>query len=292
MAIETISAIIDGISGDSVTRELIARRAVDQSVLNQLAPGRRLTSPVVRGAWAGEAEALAVDEGNTKTVTSGLMNTVSYQTKAIAIAVPVSNLVYESEDDLVQGLISQLTAGVARGIDRTILRNTESVFTTGVTQAAISAGNVITVASGSAFSYQNISDMFGLVEADGYSPNGVIVREAAKGQLRMSETDSGMRYFVAASQAEPATIFGAPAGFVKSNGTLPVLPATGAASETIMVAGDWGQVHWGYFGDVQIKANPYAQDYFLKNQTLVLVEMYVGFGILDANAFAVLRESA
>lgn len=292
MALETVAALISGINGDNQTRELIARQAVDRSVLNQLAPGIRLTSNVVRGAYAGEVEAYAVAEGANKTVASGLMNTVSYQTQAIAIAIPVSNMLYQSEDDMVEGLIAQLTAGVARGIDRTILRNTESVFTTGVTQAAIAAGNVKTVASGSAFTYADVSDTFALVETDGYSPNGVIVREAAKGQLRLSETTSGYRYFVPASAAEPATIFGAPAGFVKSAGSDSVLPATASGSETIMVVGDWGQVHWGYYGDVQIKVNPYAQDYFLSNRTLVLVEMYVGFGILDANAFAVLREAA
>lgn len=286
MSNESVVSLINAIAGQNETRELVARRSVDQSVLQQLAPGRRLTSPVVRGAWAGETEAVGVEEGATKTVTSGLMNVVNYQTKAIAIAVPVSNLLYESQEDMVEGLIAQLTAGIARGIDRTILRNTESLFTNGVTQAAIAAGNVVTVASGVAFTYEDISDLFAAVEADGYGVNGVIFRESAKGRLRMSETDTGYRYFVPAMNAQPAMIFDAPVGFVKANGSLPVLPTSG---DTIAVAGDWSQLHWGYYGDVQIKVNPYAQDYFLKNQTLVLVEMYVGFGILDANAFAVLQ---
>lgn len=289
MAYETITAMIDGIAGQNETRDLILRQAMDRSVLQVIAPGRRLTSPVVRGAFAGEVEAYAVAEGATKTTASGLMNTVSYSVKPIAIIVPVSNLVYEGETDVARGLIDQMTAGIARGIDRTILRDTESVFGYSVIGKATTASNVVT-ASGTTITYTNVSDTFAMVEADGFSVTGAIAREADKGAFRLAQTTNGDRWFVPADRSEPANLFGVPAGFVKSAGTLPVLPATAAGSETALVVGDWSQVHWGIYGDIQIKADPYTL--MDKNQTRVLVELYLGFAVLNGNAFAILKEQA
>lgn len=290
MAVETVAAIISGLTGEDETRRLIAAQALDRSQVDALRPAIRLTSPVVRGAYAGEVEAYAVSEGATKTLASGLMNTVNYQVQAIAIAIPISNLVFESQEDLRRNVIDQLTAGIARGIDRTILRDTESVFGYSVTGKATTASNTKAAASATAITYAEMSDTFGLVEADGYSVNGVIAREGNKGAFRLSETTGGNRFWVPANASEPASVFGAPTYFVKSSGTHPVLPQSATTGETMAVVGDWSQLHWGMYGDVQIKVNPWAQDYFLKNQTLVLAEVYMGFAVLSGNAFALLVE--
>lgn len=292
MALETITALIAGIAGEDETRRLIAAQALDRSQVDMLKPAVRLTSPVVRGAYAGEVEAYAVSEGGTKTVASGISNTVSYAVKPIAIAIPLSNLVYESQEDLRRSVIDQLTAGLARGIDRTILRDTESVFGYSVFAAASGVSNIVTAASATAITYTEMSNVLQTVEADGFSPTGIIAREGNKGAFRLAETTGGVRFWTPATAAEPDNVFGLPTGFVKSTGSLPVMPQTSTGAEVMVVCGDWNQLHWGMYGDVQIKVNPYAENYFLTNRTLVLAEVYMGFAILNNNAFALLSEPA
>lgn len=291
-SLETVTALIAGINGDNVTRQLIVAQALDRSAVDALRPAIRLNSPVARGVYAGEVEAYAVAENGAKTVVSGISNAVTLQTQAIAIAIPISNMLYQSETDLRDNIVAQLTAGLARGIDRTILRDSEGVFGDSVIAAASGVSNKVTAASATAITYTEMSNTFQTVEADGYGPNGVIAREGNKGAFRLAETTAGNRFWVPATQAEPDNVFGAPTYFVKSNGSLPVLPQTGTGAEVMVVVGDWSQLVWGIYGDVQIKVNPYAQDYFLKNQTLVLAEVYMGFKVLTGNAFALLSEPA
>lgn len=291
-SVETVTALIAGISGSDETRRMIVAQALDRSQIDALRPGQRFTSPVVRGVWAGEVEALAVTEGGTKTVASGISNPVSFQTYAVAISIPISNLLEQSQDDLQKSITDQMIAGLARGIDRSILRNTEGVFASSVVAAASGVSNIVVAASPTAITYAEMNSLFGTVEGDGHSVNGVIVREANKGALRLAETTAGNRYFVPADRDTPASIFGAPVGFVKSTGSLPVLPATGTGAEVMAVAGDWTQLVWGMYGDMQIKVNPWAESYFLTNRTLVMAEVYIGFAILNPDAFALLTEPA
>lgn len=287
MALETVTAIIAGISGNDETRRLIAAQALDKSQIDRLKPAVRLTSPVVRGAFASEIEAYAVAEGSTKTLASGVSNAVNYQVQAIAIMIPVSNLLFTSQDDLKDAIVGQLIAGLARGIDRTILRDSESVFGYSVTGAASAASNTTAAASATAITYAEMSTAFGLVEADGYSPSGVVVREGNKAALRTQETTAGSKFWSPADN----TVFGVPTVYVKSNGSLPVLPQSGTTGEVMAVVGDWDAgLHWGMYGDFTIDANPWAYDYFSTNQVLVRAEVFMGFAILNNNAFGTLLE--
>ncbi len=287
MSLETVAALITGIVGNDETRRLIAAQALDKSQIDVLKPAVRLTSPVVRGAFASEVEAYAVAEGAAKTLTSGAMNAVNYQTRAIAIMIPVSDLLYTSESDLTEALIGQLVSGLARGIDRTILRDTESVFGYSVTGAAVAASNTTAAASNVAITYAEMSAALGLVEADGFSPTGVVVREGNKAALRAQETTAGSKFWDAAGN----TIFGVPSVYVKSNGSLPVLPQTASTAEVMAVVGDWDAgLHWGIYGDFNVVVNPWATGYFENNKVLVRAEVYMGFAILNNNAFATLLE--
>lgn len=288
MAQETVLALLAGITGDNATRRLILARALDVSQIDRLKPAARLTSPVVRGTWASRVEAYAVQEGGTKTVTSGNGNTLEYVTKAVAINVPVSLALSRSEKDFEQALIDQMVAGLARGIDRSILRNSEGVFSTSVIAAAAAASNTSNAASGTAITYAEMSTVFGLVEADGYTPDGVIVRDDLKGALRVSETTGGNRFFVPSAQAEADTIFGQTVGYART-GTNPKVMETGAG-KAMVVVGDWSQLDWGIYGDFEVETNPFAETYWLSNRALIRAEVWMGFGILDNSAFATLLQ--
>lgn len=287
MSLERVSAIISGIAGNDETRRLILAQALDSSQIDALKPAVRLTSPVVRGAFAGRVEAYAVAEGSTKTTASGIMNAVSYQTQAIAIMLPVSYLLYQSEEDLQGAIVSQLVSGLARGIDRTILRDSETVFGYSVTGAASAASNTKSAASATAITYAEMSDTFALVEADGFDVTGVVTRKSTESAYRIQETTPGSKFW----NATDNTVFGRPNVFVSTYGSLPVLASTVASGEVMAVVGDWEQgLHWGIYGDFDVTPNPWSETHFKKNEVLVRAEVYMGFAILNNNAFATLLE--
>lgn len=289
MAQETVLALLNGITGDNATRRLILANALDVSQIDKIKPAARLTSPVVRGLFPSRVEAYATLEGAAKTVTSGNANTMQYTVQAISIVVPVSVALDRSEKDFKDSLVSQMVAGLARGIDRNIIRNSEGVYASSLVAAAAAASNTGNAASGTAITYAEMSSTFGLVEADGYTPTGAVVRNDLKGALRASETTGGNRFFVPSDRAEADTIFGVPVGYANTAVT-PKVMETGAGKAMVIV-GDFDQgLDWGIYGDFDVTVNPFAEEYFLTNRVLIRAEVYMGFAILNNSAFATLLQ--
>lgn len=286
---ETVIALLNGITGESATRRLILAQALETSQVDKLKPAARLTSPVVRGLFPSRIEAYATVEGGAKTVTSGNSNTLQYTAQPISILVPVSVALDRSEKDFEASLIAQMVAGLARGIDRNILRNSEGVFSSSVIAAAAAASNTGNAASGTAITYAEMSSTFGLVEADGFTPTGAMVRNDLKGALRASETTGGNRFFVPSDRSEADSIFGVPVGYANT-AVSPKVMETGAG-KAMVVVGDWDQgLDWGIYGDFDVQVNPWAYDYFTTNRVLIRAEVYMGFGILNNAAFATLLQ--
>lgn len=289
MAQETVLALLNGITGDNATRRLILAQALDVSQIDKIKPAARLTSPVVRGLFPSRVEAYATQEGATKTVTSGNGNALQYTVQAIAINVPVSVALDRSEKDFKDSLVSQMVAGLARGIDRNIIRNSEGVYASSLVAAAAAASNTGNAASGTAITFAEMSSTFGLVEADGYTPTGVVVRNDLKGALRASETTGGNRFFVSSDRSEADSIFGVPVGYANT-AVDPKVMETGAGKAMVIV-GDFDQgLDWGIYGDFSVEVNPYAEAYWLSNRVLIRAEVYMGFAILNNAAWATLLQ--
>lgn len=288
MSQETVINLLAGITGDSATRRLILAQALDVSQVDKLKPAARLTSPVVRGLFPSRIEAYASLEGAAKTVTSGNANTLQYTAQSISILVPISVALDRSEKDFENAIIDQMVAGLARGIDRNILRNSESVYAGSVIASATAASNTGNAASGTAITYAEMSSTFALVEADGFTPTGVMTRNDLKGALRASETTGGNRFFVPSDRSEADTIFGVPVGYANTAVT-PKVMETGTG-KAMVVVGDWSQLDWGIYGDFAVDVNPWATEYFTTNRVLIRAEVYMGFGILNNSAFALLLQ--
>lgn len=290
MALDTVTALINGLNGDDATRRLIQEYSIAKSAVASIKAPARLTSPVVRGVNPGRQTAYAVAEGGTKTIASGVLSTVSYQVFPVALIIPVSNVLYRTAQETQQAVIATLSDAIGAGIDNEIINNPNSVFTTGLVAAAATAGNNNT--SG-AYLYNDLSSTFGDVESTYYSVDGVIARRSEMGALRLA-VPSGQSMFTPlfspANGDAPASIFGAQVAFVDSR----VLPTTGAGSEIRYVVGDFSQLDWGIYGDLQIEAfdsgTAGVWNAITQNVTLVRAEVLMGFAVVNNAAFATLAE--
>lgn len=291
MALDTVASLINGINGDSITRELIMANATKQSQVARIKAPTRLTSSTGRGFTGSQPVATAVNPGGTKTVVDGLLTPVTYQTKAVSLIFPIDNLLDRTESDLQEYVVSLLTSGVALGMDREVLLNPNNVYGSGagIIAKATAAGNVVTTTSDF---YTDVSNTLGMVEADGFIPNAVIMRATERAAIRNSRTTDGIPLFVPSNGDVPATLFGTPLYTVTGE----VLPTTSALGETRLVVGDWGHFSWGVFGDLTIEAftSGTAGGYnaIEQNVTIVRAEIYMGYAVANANAFAVLKEVA
>lgn len=290
MAIDTVASVIESISGDSVTLNNITEQAVFSSAIARLKEPVRSTTMVRRWVYPRDLTAHFAGEGETKTIASGVLSDGYYQLLPMSLIVPLSNSLTQTAQNLQDVVVAKMVKAISEGIDREILRNTDSKFDAGVVAAATAASNTKAAASATAITYAEMNDTFSLVNADGFEVNGVVVRGGSLGALRASETTGGNRFFVDASEQRPASIFGARTEIVTGN----VLPTTSSTGETMAVVGNWDYLDWATFGNVQIKLSEEGSagvyNAFAQNLVLVRVELWAGFKVLDNNAFAILVE--
>lgn len=287
MPLATIITAIDGLSRDQTTRNRIRDLVLQQSAIEAIRPADRLTSLTVNGLNFGNIEAHVVNPGETKFSQDAAVTPYTYQAKALAVTFPMDLGLYQSEADVQAGLAAKIAEAMAIGVDREVLRNTDGKFATSLVAAATAASNVVVATSDR---YADLSALFGKVEASGYANvNGLVLRSDVRAALRTPNAGGNVL-------VSPSDVFGVNPQYVSSR----VLPMSVAVSETMAVAGDFSQLEWGIWSDLNIKYSEDASmvvgattyNAFTQNLVLVRAEMYFGFSIVSGNAFAVLNEVA
>ncbi len=290
MAFDTVAEVINAISGDSVTLNNITEQAVFNSAIARLKAPVRSTSMVRRWVYPRDLTAHFAGEGETKTIASGVLSDGYYQLLPMSLIVPLSNSLTQEASNLQDVVVAKMVKAISEGIDREILRNTDSKFDAGVVAAAVAASNSKAAASASAITYAEMNDTFSLVNADGFEVSGVVVRAGSMGALRASESTGGNRFFVPADAQRPNEIFGARTEVVTGN----VLPTSATTGETMAVVGDWDYLDWATYGNVSIRTfeegTAGVYNALTQNLVIVRVELWAGYKVLDGNAFAVLVE--
>ena len=132
----------------------------------------------------------------------------------------------------------------------------------------------------------NINDAITLIEAAGYMANGIAMSPTMRGAIGAMTTANGWKY--------PDFNFGAvPANL--GNMTLDVNPtvaviATGGKADHAII-GDFECFRWGIAKEIPLKVIEYGDpdgqgDLQRKNEIVLRAEAYIGWAIMDANAFA------
>lgn len=296
MAIDTVASVLAGIAGDDATLRRIRDHALATSAIGRIKAPARLTSPVVRAVVpAGRLTAAAVAEGSTKTVASGIFTSMQYSVKAISIIIPISNTLYQSSTDLQESVATQLAEYIAVGVDNEIINDPNSVFGASLKASASAASNAVTE---SAYLYDDLSSVFNKVQSTYYTVNGVVARRMEIPALQkplasgVTANISVNNFYLpgAGGSSFGAQIFGVPAEFVDAR----VLDTATTTGKVRFVVGDFSQLEWGTWGDMQLAVSTEAStanyNAFTQNYTLVRAELYVGFAIINNGAFATLLE--
>lgn len=120
--------------------------------------------------------------------------------------------------------------------------------------------------------------------------SGIVLAPAARTAMANLKTDLGKTYPDFAFGNAPATLGGA---ILDVNKTL----AANSSLDRALV-GDFGAFKWGYALNIPLEVieygNPDGGSYDLKqaNEVLLRAEAFIGWGILDASAFALVKASA
>lgn len=291
MALLKVSDIVNSIKRDSQVSNIystLTSNALDLSAINRLRPADRLETPVAVGLFPGRMTGHFAAEGATKTSQDVALNAWSYTVKAMYIRFPVSKLVYTSQQDAMNAIMAEVELGLAEGIDREILRNTDGAFAAGVTTAS----NVTdVVASGVANYYTNVSDLLAAVEGNGFTVSGIVARNSERGAFRTSRSTDGVPLFTPSDVNSPDSIFGVPVEYVRAGDADAPLRSTTSVGTIRMVAGDWNKgLAWGVYGLTDIEVNPYSDTAWSTNTVEIRAELYMGFAVQTGYAFANLKQ--
>ena len=153
--------------------------------------------------------------------------------------------------------------------------------------STITSTNTITLGHDSTTIDTNIEEAIGKVEGAEYGIDGIVLAPAAR--AAMAELKAG------GERLYPDFAFGrVPENL--GDATLDVNATVSAASSLDRVlVGNFEAFRWGYADNIQFEVirygNPDGGDYDLKrnNEVLLRSEAYIGWGILDANAFALVK---
>jgi HK97 family phage major capsid protein len=174
---------------------------------------------------------------------------VTLTVEEIAAIVPIPQSVFDDAAfDMWAQIRPLMAAAIGRALDAAIFFGTSAPASwTGanIVAKAVAAGNTAALAAATNPSgfLADISAVFGTVEADGFTVNGVVAKQAVRGMLRGAQLTSEAM----ASQATTNEIFGVPVVYALG-GLWP-----GGALLPYLVAGDFSQGVVGVRQDITYK---------------------------------------
>lgn len=117
----------------------------------------------------------------------------------LAVIVPIpNNVLADATFDLFGAFRPKIAEAIARALDVAIFLGTNkpASWPTDIVTSSVSAGNVVargTNAAAAGGVQGDIDDLMGLVEADGFAPNGIVTDLVTKGRLRKLRDTTGQK---------------------------------------------------------------------------------------------------
>lgn len=138
----------------------------------------------------------------------------------------------------------------------------------------------------------NIEDAVALVNADNGAVTGLALSTAAGTALSKIKVNGVVQYPEFRFGQNPNAFYGMGSDV---NGTVSVTgTATGAVTDQIILGDFQNAFKWGYAKNIPLEVIQYGDpdglgDLKRKNQIVLRTEAYIGWGILDADSFAIVR---
>lgn len=225
---------------------------------------------------------------------TGLKQTTEQQWKnkylnaeEIAAIVPVPEAVLDDASFDIWGEVRpRLAEAIGRTLDAAIFfgTNKPSSWPTDIAASCVAASNIFTRGTSTAAAggiAEDINQVMGLVESDGYDVNGFVTRTTYKSRLRGARDTTGQKLL----DVSTTTIEGAPLVYAMKG----LWPTGGSSAE--LFAGDWTEAILGVRQDITFKILDQAviQDnvgviqYNLAQQDMVALRVVARFAFQVAN---------
>jgi HK97 family phage major capsid protein len=170
----------------------------------------------------------------------------------LAVIVPVPEAVLDDMDfDLWSEIAPDIEEAIARALDSAVLFgvNAPGTFPTNLSAAAAAAGNTVTAAATTAQGgiQDDIDNLVGLIEADGYDPTDIIAARTLKGKLRRARDVNGQR--LAGINADISEYEGMGITYPARG----LFPTGGAGANLLGLVGDYSEFVVGVRQDISYK---------------------------------------
>lgn len=173
----------------------------------------------------------------------------------IAAIMPVpDNVVADVEVNIWDEAMPYLVEAFGRVLDSAVFfgTNAPASFPANISAASASAGNTFTEASTAAQGsmYGDLDAALGLLEADGFDPDGVVAARSLRARLRASRTTQGERTDEGRTNGALSELDGLPIAFPMRG----LFPSGGAAGTNVRAfIGDFSQFVLGVRQDITLK---------------------------------------
>ncbi len=197
--------VIDRTDADGAMPEAQVRKlfegVVDQSAALRLFPNVPMSAGTDKIAALSALPTAYFVSGDTglKQTSEAAWAKKDLVAEEIAAIVPIpENVLDDADFDLWGSIRPRLAEAVGRTLDAAVFfgTNKPASWPSAIVTAAVAAGNMVTRGTNAAAAggiAQDISDVFALVEADGYDVSGVVATRAYKGRLRSVRDTTGQR---------------------------------------------------------------------------------------------------
>jgi HK97 family phage major capsid protein len=205
----------------------------------------------------------------------------------LAVIVPVpNNVLADATFDLFGAFRPRIAEAIARALDAAIFLGTSkpASWPTDIVTSAVAAGNVIargTNAAAAGGVQGDIDDLMGLVEQDGFAPNGIVTDLITKGRLRKLRDTTGQKLL----DVSNATYEGMPVRYALDG----LWPTGASAAELVLgdfrrgVVGVRQDINYEIFREGVIQDNTGAIIYNLLQQDMSAMRVTARFAFQVSN---------
>lgn len=235
-----------------------------------------------------------VGEGAQKPAGDAAIAPVSMQPVKVIYQMRVNDEFMYASEEYKMNILETFAEGFAKklgaGLDKMAIHGTNPA--TGSAVTALQAKSFDTLVTNvveydGANVDKNIDSAVALVEASEYDVNGAIISPVTRGAIALLETDNGRKYPEFAFGATPATL-----GAMKLDTNTTV---SANSSNDRAIVGDFSAFKWGIAKQLPLEVieygNPDGQgDLKQYNQVVLRSEAFIGWAIMDPNAFAMVTD--
>jgi HK97 family phage major capsid protein len=227
---------------------------------------------IVNVTW--EDEAGEIDEQNP---TYGLVTLTAKKLAGLTTGIP-SELLADSEYDIVGSLVEQFMYAIGLEMDNQVLNGTGSPCS-GVLSAA--CGNSVIMANGltnfSSITADHLSEMINALSEEDAAQSMFVYNRLIQHYIRTAKDTNGQYIWQKPAEGRPGTIWETP--YVQSTKA----PGTSAANTAFVALGNWKQFYIGRRAEMAFAADPFTN--FSKDQVRFRAITRAALNFARASAF-------